>query len=32
MKEQKLSPAEWCPALSIDSKPLGVIDIRDTLG
>ena len=31
MKEQALSPAERCPALSVDSKPLGVLDIRDTL-
>jgi hypothetical protein len=31
MKEQALSPAEPCPALSVDSKPLGVLDIRDTL-
>src|SRR5262245_44344714 len=26
-----LSPAERCPVLSVDSKPLGVLDIRDTL-
>jgi hypothetical protein len=31
MKEQALSPAERCPALSVDPKPLGVLDIRDTL-
>jgi transposase len=30
MKEQTLSPAERCPALSVDSRPLGVLDIRDT--
>ena len=28
MKEQTLSPAERCPALSVDSKPLGVLDVR----
>ncbi|TDQ27972.1 hypothetical protein DEV91_11124 [Phyllobacterium brassicacearum] len=26
MKEQTLSPVERCPALSVDSKPLGVLD------
>jgi len=31
MKEQTLSSAERCPTLSVDSKPLGVLDIRDTL-
>ena len=31
MREQALSPAERCPALSVDAKPLGVLDIRDTL-
>jgi hypothetical protein len=31
MKGQALSPAERCPALSVDPKPLGVVDIRDTL-
>jgi hypothetical protein len=31
MKEQALSPAERCPVLSVDPKPLGVLDIRDTL-
>jgi hypothetical protein len=29
IQEQALSPAERCPALSVDPKPLGVLDIRD---
>jgi hypothetical protein len=31
MKEQTLSPAERRSALSVDSKPLGVLDIHDAL-
>jgi len=31
MKEQTLSSPERYPALGVDSKPLGVLDLRDTL-
>jgi len=30
MKEQTLSSVERCTVLSVDSKPLGVLDIHDT--